>query len=535
MGISLFVNLITKDSAVGSEYTAGSAPLIEILSFTCNSEMDKSGIFSFSCMATVANVAAIKRLRKFRAYAFMDDAYVEIGSGIIDSVETVVGDHGVTIIASGNDMLRELSFLSVGTLALTDTLFGITHSAALTAISAYAPSGWTFTPAASPINDFAYHQYRYETVLNALIYLTDANQTHFRVSGFRSIEFLTAASDTGVLATDRTDGRSGTCGITSLRKREMSSDFITRVYAFGAGVGGDQFTLADTTRTPATGYSLNATDSYIRHTDYETSIDRIEKVLRFPDISPKIGNRSVNAITAANALYDAAFYELKKSIDLYENPIYEIQLVGCNQLLKPLDKIYVQYINASSGISINADMWVTKATISVDSQGVQTTQITCAESPVSERSNSDALVEKFQSLASIQSVPQPTDIGYTVDFSGTTSKPGTDYGITLAIPSDAAGAYNITVYFSFSAGEAWAISNITLYRQWNTDALAIGYALNSVYITDLGNDWYSITATAGSAELYAGRTITLTMAHNLGCPDGSATFDGFVRVSLSRK
>ena len=150
MAVELFVDVITKDSAAGSEYVAGFGPL-QVLRWTSSSEMDRAGTFAFDVLSNETTLSAIRRLRKVRCYAFVNNVLTEVGNGIIDKISTELdGSERTLLRVSGYDMLWELNYRSVGFLDLSDVLFGLTHSVALSAIMAFAPSGWTATPSGSP-------------------------------------------------------------------------------------------------------------------------------------------------------------------------------------------------------------------------------------------------------------------------------------------------------------------------------------------------------------------------------------------------
>lgn len=71
----------------------------------------------------------------------------------------VADDGAVTLAVSGPDLLRELTYRSVGKLAIQSGGAAMTHTAAVAAAAAYAQAGWTVTAAGSPPCDSLYGQF----------------------------------------------------------------------------------------------------------------------------------------------------------------------------------------------------------------------------------------------------------------------------------------------------------------------------------------------------------------------------------------
>lgn len=535
MGVEIYIDVITKDSAVGSEYTAGSSPLVRILQWSSTSEMDRSGRFSFDLAPDSDNRTLIQRKRKVRAYAFINGAFVEIGSGIIDSIETMIDDGKTIVRVSGNDMLKELTYRTVGNLELTDSLFGITHSAALTAIEAYAPSGWTLTPSATPNNDFVYHKYTGDTVLAALNYLATATQTHFCLTGFRTLAYKETATDSGIIATERATGDAGNCGIVRLQKRESSADLFTRIYPWGAGVGAERISLASTTRSAPSGYTLDTANNYICNTSYETNYDRIERHVQYSQVSPRVANRLANAETAANMLFDLALYDLEQQIAMFENDIYDLTLVGCSRAFRPLDSLWIYYNDPVTGIQINQSMWVTAATISVNGDGIQTTQITVSGEPIRQRTEAEILLDNLKRVSFIQGVDQGEANGsFTIPFAGTVNSAGTAFIQNyIYFPNDIDGTASIEIYWRFTSTAGMSTkSHLRLGVQWDGGITGLRSLSLS---TDLSNSWYYHLIDNAARDYANGVYVRLIIDAAIGAPAGSCTIEGFYRVAAKRK
>ena len=75
-------------------------------------------------------------------YARVQDNVTEIGAGIIDHIQLTVGAQGQTVlVVSRDDLLRELTWRSVGFLALTDGSGNGVYDAPIQ-IMEHAPLGW---------------------------------------------------------------------------------------------------------------------------------------------------------------------------------------------------------------------------------------------------------------------------------------------------------------------------------------------------------------------------------------------------------
>ncbi|HMS85089.1 MAG TPA: hypothetical protein PKD12_15695 [Nitrospira sp.] len=508
MAIELFVEIITKDTAVGSEYIAGSGPVVNIERWNSSLEMDAAGRFSFACEATATNLALIQRLRKVRCYALLAGVLTEIGNGIIQEVNVEISAQRVVLSINGSDMLYELSYKTVGRLALSDTIFSVNHATALGMIDDFAPT-WTMTASPSPVNDYAYHKYSGDSVLAALNYLVKMNSTHFRLTGFRTLEFRATANDTGLVAGNQvTNPSANSCSILSLRRVQSANDFITRLYPYGAGGGGQLFTLATCTRSAPAGYELSVANNYIRHIDYETNIDTIERYAIYNQIAPYTANRYANAETAANTLFDVALYDLKQRIALFESSLYTVRLASCPLLLRPLDSIYISFSDPETGLIVNGSMWVIKSAISVDRNGVQTTEVTVSDQLIQEKSEADIWMDTIRTGQAATQIRQYTDDTYSVDMSGyiDTVTPRT---ITANLPADTTFYDNVRVYARVASG-SFAMTDLETYFLWSHGPTGVN-AWSPVY--SIGNGWYSRPVGGVGYTTFQGETLQISIRH----------------------
>lgn len=103
----------------------GGGPLIAVLDWTVTRRIDRAGSFSFTIPAVADVDGIVVAKRTANIYAHMADTYTYIGGGIIDRIEHILNTDGtVTLRASGDDDLRELTYRSV-----LDTVTQVTDSA----------------------------------------------------------------------------------------------------------------------------------------------------------------------------------------------------------------------------------------------------------------------------------------------------------------------------------------------------------------------------------------------------------------------
>jgi hypothetical protein len=302
------------------------------------------------------------------------------------------------IRVAGNDMARELSYRSVLSLALQSSSAPITHSAAISAVTAFAPSGWTFTADPSPGNNSIYHTYSGESVMTALVMLAEMSRSHFSLNGFRQLIFKSSATDSGIHAIRGAPTTSSqTAFIKRLRKSVNSYDLMTRIYPYGAGIGDSRLDLRHTLRTAVGDYVFDINNNCIINATNEAIYGRIERTMQFNEVRPK-SNSAADMLAAANMLFDVAFYELVRSENRFNSNSYEIELVQCPIILKPMTSIVVVYFDAEYGLNINDTLWIIEATTDVDAQGIRTTKLVVSDQPVVPKTSDDLWVEMLTKI-----------------------------------------------------------------------------------------------------------------------------------------
>jgi len=92
-------------------------PILTATNWQSTRRLDRAGSFSFEMPAGDSRAAYLALKREVHAYAIVNDAVTEIGAGIIDEIQTIAGDPPMLRV-SGDDLLRELTYRTVGSLEL---------------------------------------------------------------------------------------------------------------------------------------------------------------------------------------------------------------------------------------------------------------------------------------------------------------------------------------------------------------------------------------------------------------------------------
>jgi hypothetical protein len=310
-------------------------------------------------------------------------------------------------------LLRELTYRSVGKLAIQAGGGAMTHAAAVAAAAAYAPSGWTVTAAGSPACDSLYGQFADESVLAALAAINAKSQTHFYAVG-RALIFASAWSSSGVRAVQaQGDLAAETAAIVALSKQRDSWDLITRIVPYGAGDGAAQLTLAATTRTAPTGYTLDTAANVIRNDAAEALYGRRERRVDFKDITP-LSSTTADVQAAANMLCDSAL----RTLALLSAPaeFYSLKLAECAALLRPLQTVRLVYRDLAQRLDIDDDLYVLAATVEVDGDGLRTTDVQVASVDRWPASDAAAVVEQLSQSKLYQVHPQRNGNLHTIAY-----------------------------------------------------------------------------------------------------------------------
>lgn len=346
--------------------------------------LSSSGRFSFQVGIADPNIDVLReKLTAICKYIDMDGNLVTFGGGVIDKITTnIAADGSVHLAIEGNDLIRELTYRSVGALDLSG-LAGAGVDNAPTLIMALAPGNWSVTNGSTLQNIYA--GFDGESVLSALTRCGEHIGEHWRLGAGRVVEWLgpaTAFAASGVRAVQHSnnpamlEGYKKIAIITALEEVRDAADVISRVIPRGAGNGGAVLTLANATDTPPTGYTLNVALNYVRRDVTETTYDRIERTLDFKEIGP-LSNTTADLQAAANMLLQASVEHLRR----YGTPpkFYRLSLANVSALLKPGTTIHVVYrktMNSAVLYDLNDTFNVLEVGSSISAEGAHTSEIT---------------------------------------------------------------------------------------------------------------------------------------------------------------
>lgn len=325
----------------------GRGPLLAS-QWTQTEGLSSSGRFSFRVLndPNTEGVLQEKRVAVCKYVDVRGDVQT-FGGGVIDKITITFDDNGaVALLVEGNDLSRELTYRSVGTLDLSGT-GGAGVADAPTQIMALAPAGWSITGGTTQANIYA--GFDGESVLNALIRCGEHIGEHWRMGTGRVIEWLGPSSvfaPSGVRAVQHVHSPVAVetletiAVITSLEEQSDAADLISRVIPRGSGNGGAALTLAAVTDSAPTGYTVDRSANWVRRDATETTYGRIERALDFKDIGP-ISNSTPDVQAAANMLMQASVEHLRR----YGEPqrFFRLGLANLSELVQPGSTIRVVY------------------------------------------------------------------------------------------------------------------------------------------------------------------------------------------------
>jgi len=344
--------------------------------------LSASGEFSFVVSVADPNLTALAEKRvAICKYVDRNGNLQIFGGGVADKiVRSIAADGSFTITVSGNDLARELTYRSVGTLDLSAGGAGVSDGP--DQVMALAPAGWMINNGTTLTNVYA--GYDGETVLNALIGIGEHIGEHWRLGSGRTVDWIGPASTfvaSGVRAVQHINNpvaaetANEIALITSLEEVSDAADLITRVIPRGSGNGGVALTLAHVTDAAPTGYTLSTAGNYIKRDASESSYGRIERVLDFKNIGP-LSNTTADIQAAANMLMQASVEHLRR----YGTPqkFYKVGLAKVGQMLQPGTTLRVVYRSILDGVvkyDLDGTYIILEAEHAITPEGVSTTSV----------------------------------------------------------------------------------------------------------------------------------------------------------------
>ena len=356
--------------------------------FYCKKLLSASGEFSFDASITDPNLSSleVKRTAICR-YIDADGTVQTFGGGIIDRIETVLDENGqLALHVSGNDLARELNYRSVGALKLESAGAGVTDGP--DQIMALAPSGWTITDGSTV--EAVYAGFDGESVLSALIRVSEHTGEHWRLGSGREIEWIGAAdtfASCGYRAVQHVNDpiaaerAAGIAVITALSEVDDAAELLTRVIPRGSGNGSAIVTLAPATDSAPSGYTLNKTNNYLKNDAAETSYGQIERALDYKEIGP-LSNSTLDIQNAANALMMAAYETLRRVCSPQKFYSLELANMGAIEPGTTMRVVYRQLENGTVLYDLDDTLNVVEVEQSIDATGLHTMRATDRKSVV---------------------------------------------------------------------------------------------------------------------------------------------------------
>jgi len=401
----------------------GAGPLRPV-SFAPSRKLSASGEFSFDVSIADPNISALaeKRVAICR-YIDGDGTVQDFAGGVIDNIVLAINPKGAPVYTvSGNDLVRELSYRSVGDLSLTDGAgSGVTNGP--TQIMALAPSGWSINSGTT--TEEVYVGFDGETVLNALARVGEHVGEHWRLGAGagREIDWLGAASgfeDSGIRAVQHVNAPveiedvDDIVVITALEEETDAAELLTRVIPRGSGNGSAIITLAHATDSPPAGYTLDTANNYLKEDDAETTYGQIERVVDFKEIGP-LSNTTQDIQAAANFLLQASLEHLRR----YSTPpkFYRLELANVNQVLQPgttMRVVYREVVDGAVLYDLDDDFIIVEveSSLSADAAGARTTAVQISTTDRLAMSDAEFLASQAMEGVILSTHPQ---LGASVD------------------------------------------------------------------------------------------------------------------------
>jgi hypothetical protein len=228
-----------------------------------------------------------------------------------------------------------------------------------------------------------------ESVLEMLIRVSEVSGEHFILSpDGRKVLWL--GKDARLLALRavsnaspvEVSGVDGIALITDVTETEDTGDVVSRVYPYGAGMGGNRVTLASAATEPPAGYVVSKTLGYVERTAAVAALGVIETARSWSDIVEQTDDTTASAQSAGNILLIQAVNWLAShsatSTDRLTGDVprfYAVGLAKCEQIVLPGHKarfVHHRWASGYHAVSIDRDLWILSATWRVGKNGAET-------------------------------------------------------------------------------------------------------------------------------------------------------------------
>lgn len=300
-----------------------------------------------------------------------------------------------------------------------DEIYGVQQgntAVDLAAVMAKAPSPWAldtstwYSTTTSGDLDLEFAQ---ETVLAALVRVAERSGEHFRIGPGRYVQWMrTDTPDSGIRAIGPVaspldaEDNDALMLIANVEEIEDAQDEITRIYPYGGGSGDSaRVTLANTTESAPSGYTMDATANYI---EVDGASPEIHRSVTFSDITAG-GISAADKRIASNSLYTAALTYLQQH---QSAKFYSMTVAKLHGSLRPGDQFHLRYRDVVDGIEIldiDADLVVLGLERTITAAGVRTVRITASTVTRQPESDEEYMARQVDELVTLKQHPQPID------------------------------------------------------------------------------------------------------------------------------
>lgn len=381
-------------------------------SFTRGNPLSQASEFSFPVSPADPNFSAIQE-KLFAICRYLDpNGDIQFfGGGIIDRINKSHTFIKNNFIISGPNLTGELTYRDVEDLQVGDDTGG--DNDAPDQIMAFAPSGWSIT-SGTTIKD-VYVRFDEQSVLNALVSITEATGEHFRLGSGREIVWVgpyTGFSSSGVRAIggvplgNSAQNTPEIMIIKSLTELTDSHELVTRVKPRGAGNGNAILKLLAVTDAAPAGFTLNAAEGYIEKDSSVATYGVIVKPVDFKNISP-LSSSVADKNQAANQLMRAAVELLNRWAE--PQKFYQIELRKSEVILQPgttIRVIFKQTIDEVDVFDIDDTFNIIETSDKLGANGIYTQMIKISTTDSQPLNDNELVVSQLLSAKAVSTHAQ---------------------------------------------------------------------------------------------------------------------------------
>lgn len=271
-----------------------------------------------------------------------------------------------------------------------------------------APTGWSldagggYTATAEAVQ----LEYSGESDFEALARLAEQTGEHFIRGEGRTVRWL--GIDERVLdlwATNGGDAQAQQANpyiahILRLNERQEAYELASRVYIYGGTTGDQRATLANTSRSAPTGYTLNAAENYIERTG--VPYRRKDKYLEFADIVPWNAGLVATGY-AADMLFDRGLIWLQTHsasnldrLDGDQPRAFDME-VAANRIIRAGYLLRTTFIDAADALilqRVDQPLWLLGVTLRMSANGAETYALETATVDALARTDAESQVSE---------------------------------------------------------------------------------------------------------------------------------------------